>query len=117
MEDKINQLLDLFVDFKEFVGDKFSKIDERFQQIDERFQRIDEHFQYIDERFERINERFDEQHQNMVALNNETRTELGGALAEVISKLDALASRVDRHDDEITYLKSDMVVIKSTISK
>jgi flagellar capping protein FliD len=110
MEDKINQLIDLFVDSKEFVGDKFTKIDERFQYIDERFN-------HVDERFERINDRFDEQYQNMVALNNETRTEIGGALAEVISKLDTLASRVDRHDDEITYLKSDMVVIKSTISK
>ena len=42
----------------ELVDERFERIDERFERIDERFERIDDRFGLVDERFERIDERF-----------------------------------------------------------
>jgi len=70
----------------EFLGRKFTEIDQRFEQIDHRFEQVDGQFHHIAGRFDQVDRRFDEVDGQIAEL----RREMLGHFDEIYRRLERL---------------------------
>jgi chromosome segregation ATPase len=112
MEEKIFNLIESM----------YNEMNNRFEQMDKKFEQMDKKFEQIDKRFDEVNAEIVKNRTAIVELENRLGDKIDALfdgykfnteaiqrnardIKRVEAKVDALALRVDRHDEEIAALK------------
>jgi chromosome segregation ATPase len=119
MEEKIFNLIESM--YNE-MNNRFEQMDKKFEQMDKKFEQMDKKFEQIDKRFDEVNAEIVKNRTAIVELENRLGDKIDALfdgykfnteaiqrnardIKRVEAKVDALALRVDRHDEEIAALK------------
>jgi chromosome segregation ATPase len=97
---KIDKLIDLFIEFKQDVNERFDRMDKRFDQIDVRLNKMDKRFDQIDVRLNEMDKRFD---QIDVRLD-----QMDERFDQMDKRLDQMDVRMNGMDDRITQNKTTL---------